>query len=94
MTIVRTLIVVAASSWTLSRMDVKNVFLHGDLHEVYMHPPPEVDIPSGHVCCLRKALYGLKQAPHAWFQRFVAVIRVVGFTSSDHDHALFLYYSS
>jgi hypothetical protein len=59
MTIVRTLIAVAASSsWTLSQMDVKNVFLHGDLHEeVYMHPPPGVDAPSGHVCRLRHALY-------------------------------------
>uniref|UniRef100_A0A0A9C3N6 Reverse transcriptase Ty1/copia-type domain-containing protein n=1 Tax=Arundo donax TaxID=35708 RepID=A0A0A9C3N6_ARUDO len=38
MTAVRTMIaVVAASSWTISQMDVKNVFLYGDLHEeVYM----------------------------------------------------------
>ena len=65
MTTVRTLIaVVASSSWTISQMDVKNAFLHGDLHEeVYMHPPPGVDAPSGYVCRLRRALYGLKQAP-------------------------------
>jgi hypothetical protein len=55
MTTVRTLIAMAASSsWTISQMDVKNAFLHGDLHEeVYMHPPPGVDVPSGHVCRLR-----------------------------------------
>ena len=76
MTTVRTLIAVAAaSSWTISQMDVKNAFLHGDLHEeVYMQPPPGVDVPSGHVCRLRRALYGLKQAPRAWFERFVSVI--------------------
>ena len=38
--IVRTLIEVAStSSWTNSQMDVKNAFLHGDLHEeVYIQP--------------------------------------------------------
>lgn len=66
-TTVRTLIaMVAASSWTISQMDVKNTFLHGDLHDkVYMQPLPGVDVPSGHVCRLRHALYGLKQAPRA-----------------------------
>jgi hypothetical protein len=51
-----------------------------------------LDISSGHVCRLCKVLYGLKL--RAWFQRFVAVIRAAGFTSSDHDPALFLYSSS
>jgi hypothetical protein len=93
MTIVRTLIAVAvSSSWTLSQMDVKNAFLHGDLHEkVYMHPPPGVDAPSGHVCRLRHALYGLKQAPRVWFERFFSVIKDVGFSSGDHDLALFIH---
>jgi hypothetical protein len=52
--IVRTLIAVAAtSSWTISQMDVRNAYLHGDLHEeIYMQPPPGVDAPSGYVCRL------------------------------------------
>jgi len=82
MTTVRTLIAVAAScSWTISQMDVKNAFLHGDLHEeVYMQLPPGVDAPPGYVCRLRRALYGLKQAPRAWFERFVSVILAAGFS--------------
>jgi hypothetical protein len=95
MTTVRTLIDVAAtSSWTISQMDVKNAFLHGDLHEeVYMQPPPGVNAPPRHECRLRRALYGLKQAPRAWFERFVSVIQAAGFSSSDHDHALFIHHS-
>jgi hypothetical protein len=95
MTTVRTLIaVVASSSWTISQMDVKNAFLNGDLHEeVYMHPPPGVDTPAGHVCRLRRTLYGLKQAPRAWFERFIFVITVAGFYSSEHDPALFVHVS-
>jgi hypothetical protein len=69
MATVRTLIAVAtSSSWTISQIYVKNAFLNGDLQQVYMHPPPGVDTPSGHVCRLRRALYGLKQAPRAWFE--------------------------
>jgi len=95
MTTVRTLIAVAAiSAWSISQMDVKNAFLHGDLHEeVYMQPPPGVDAPSGHVCRLRRALYGLKQAPRAWFERFVTVVRAAGFSPSEHDPALFIHVS-
>jgi hypothetical protein len=95
MTTVRTLIAVAASSsWIISQMDVKNAFLHRDLHEeVYMYPPPGVDAPSGHVCRLCWALYGLKQAPCAWFERFASVIQAAGFTPSDHDPALFIHLS-
>ena len=96
MTTVRTLIAVAAArSWTISQMDVKNAFLHGDLQEdVYMHPPPGVEIPPGYICHLRRALYGLKQGPRAWFERFSSVVSAAGFTPSDHDPALFVHTSS
>lgn len=81
MTTVRTLFVVASiREWSISHLDVKNAFLHGELHEVYMRPPPGYSIPEGMVCCLRRSLYGLKQAPRAWFQRFASVITAVGFS--------------
>jgi len=70
MTIVKTIIAMAvAKGWSLHQMDVKNVFLHGDLHEeVYMEQPPGY-VDQTHpnlVCGLKKALYDLKQAPKAW----------------------------
>ena len=53
-------------SWPLFQLDIKNVFLHGDLvKEVYMEQPP-VFIAQGEsslVCELRRSLYGLKQSP-------------------------------
>jgi Reverse transcriptase (RNA-dependent DNA polymerase) len=66
---VRTLIsIIINDGGQLYQLDVKNIFLHGDLlEEVY------VEIPSGFdtnqtmdkVCMLKKLLYGLKQSPRA-----------------------------
>jgi hypothetical protein len=75
-------------------MDVKNAFLPGDLHEVYMYPPPGVGAPLRHVYRLRRALYGLKHAPCAWFERFASVIQAAGFTPSDHGTTLFIHLST
>ncbi|RVW81643.1 Retrovirus-related Pol polyprotein from transposon RE2 [Vitis vinifera] len=59
----------AMCSWPLYQLDIKNVFLHGDLaEEVYMEQPPGfvAQGESGLVCRLRRSLYGLKQSPRAW----------------------------
>ncbi|GJZ84109.1 uncharacterized mitochondrial protein-like protein [Tanacetum coccineum] len=91
MTTVRTLIAVASScQWKISQMDVKNVFLNGDLNEeVYMKPPPGIPHQLGEVYKLQKALYGLKQEPRAWYEKFSTVVTSLGFVSSHHDSALF-----
>jgi hypothetical protein len=77
--------------WQLFQMDVKNVFLNGDLaEEVYMHPPPSYDHPPHIVCNLRRALYSLKQAPRAWFTKFSCLVAQQGFVLSAYDFVLFL----
>jgi len=72
MTSVRLLLAIAAAkSWRLHQMDVKNVFLNGELQEeVYMRPPSDMELSLGMVLRLLKALYGLKQSSRAWFEKF------------------------
>lgn len=54
------------------QMDVKSVFLNGNLSEdVYVEQPDGFVLSKklDYVCKLKKALYGLKQAPRAWYDR-------------------------
>ena len=79
---VRLLLSMAAMrSWPLFQLDIKNVFLHGDLADgVYMEQPPgfAAQGESGLVCKLRRFLYGLKQSPRAWFSRFSSLVQEFG----------------
>ncbi|RVW50044.1 Retrovirus-related Pol polyprotein from transposon RE2 [Vitis vinifera] len=95
---VRLLLSMAAMrSWPLYQLDIKNVFLHGDLaEEVYMEQPPGfvAQGESGLVCRLRRSLYGLKQSPRAWFSRFSSVVQEFGMFRSTADHSVFYHHNS
>ncbi|KAL9263996.1 Retrovirus-related Pol polyprotein from transposon RE1-like protein [Drosera capensis] len=83
-----------AIKWVVRQLDVKNVFLHGDLtKEVYMRQPSGFIHPtlSSHVCRLHKALYGLRYAPHAWFYRFSSFLLRSDFTEAKSDNFMFVY---
>ena len=86
MTFVRLFISLAAThNWDLHQLDIKNVFLHGDLQEeVYMEQPPRFVAQEeiGRVCRLRKSLYGLKQNPRAWFGKFSQAAEEFGMQKS------------
>ena len=86
MTIVRVLLAIAAAKgWHLHQMDVKNVFLQGELEEqVYMVQPPifHSGTNTSAVCRLKKSLYGLKQAPHAWNAKITQQLCRMGFATS------------
>lgn len=90
-TSVQTLLtIVAARQWPLTQLDVKNVFLNGELkEEVYMCLPLRYTCSTNKIFHLRKALYGLKQAPQTWFAKFHSTIGKLGFSSSGQDSTLF-----
>ena len=92
MTTIRTVLSIAASKgWSLHQMDVKNVFLHGDLAEdIYMTPPQGLFSSSVGVCKLKHSSYGLRQAPRAWFEKFRTILLAFSFTQSRYDSSLFI----
>lgn len=82
----------------LVQLDVKNVFVKGDLkEEVYLDIPPGLNSENNKqkpmVCKLRKSLYGLKQSPRAWFKRFTLAILKYSFIQTQSDHTLFIRFS-
>lgn len=75
------------------QMDVKNVFLQGNVHEdIYMKIPAGLNIRDKNlVCKLCKPLYGLRQAPREWNFRFDNFIKKLEFKQSKADSCLYIY---
>ncbi|KAE8678427.1 Detected protein of confused Function [Hibiscus syriacus] len=66
----------------LEQLDVKTVFLHGNIEEeIYMLQPEgfEEKEKKNLVCRLNKSLYGLKQAPRCWYKIFDSFIMCLGY---------------
>ncbi|GJQ95286.1 retrovirus-related pol polyprotein from transposon TNT 1-94 [Tanacetum coccineum] len=76
------------------QMDVKTVFLNGNLREeVYVSQPGgfvDPDNPN-HVYKLKKALYGLKQAPRVWYDMFSLFLISQDFSKGSVDPTLFIH---
>ena len=84
--------IVAAENLHLEQLDVKTVFLHGDLEEeLYMRQPEGFikEDKKNLVCRLKKSLYGLKQAPRQWYKKFDSFMSSHGFTRCQADHCCY-----
>nr|GFB38683.1 retrovirus-related Pol polyprotein from transposon TNT 1-94 [Tanacetum cinerariifolium] len=82
----------ASRNMTVYQMDVKMVFLNGELkEEVYVSQPEGFVDPdhSTHVYHLKKALYGLKQAPQAWYDTLSIFLLENNFFKGAVDPTLF-----
>ena len=74
-------------------MDVKNVFLQGDLEEqVFMIQPLGFQSKRNKsaVFQLKKSFYGMKQAPRAWNLKIMHRLRKMGFAASKSDSSFFI----
>ncbi|KAF0923599.1 hypothetical protein E2562_006591 [Oryza meyeriana var. granulata] len=90
---VRLLLALAAQEgWPVHHMDVKSVFLNGELiEEVYVRQPPGFTV-VGHedkVLRLDKPLYGLRQAPRAWNAKLDETLVALGFNHSALENAVY-----
>eukprot|EP00253_Pinus_taeda_P035128 PITA_35128 len=80
-------------NWKMHQLDVKSVFLNGELKvEVYL-VQPEGFLKKGEehlVFRLKKALYGLKQAPRSWYVKIDSFFYGKGFVRSKSDPKLYI----
>ncbi|GJS51020.1 retrovirus-related pol polyprotein from transposon TNT 1-94 [Tanacetum coccineum] len=76
------------------QMDVKTVFLNGNLREeVYISQPDgfvDTDNPN-HLYKLKKTLYGLKQAPRVWYDMLSSFLLSQDFSKGLVDPTLFIH---
>lgn len=84
--------IAAIRDLTMTQLDVKTAFLHGDVtEELHIHQP-EGFVISGQetlVCRLHKGLYELKQSSRLWNAKFEAFITQFGFTGTTADPCVY-----
>jgi hypothetical protein len=87
------LALVADQDLELEQLDVKTVFLHGNLEEeIFMVQPEGFKKPGKEnlVCRLKKSLYGLKQSPGQWYKRFDSCMIQITYTHCEYDCCVYV----
>lgn len=82
--------------WPIHQLDMKNIFLNGELEEeVYMKIPPGHESPNSinKICKLWKSLYDLKQSLRTQFDKLTQVVKKNGFTQCHTNHTMFVKHS-
>jgi Reverse transcriptase (RNA-dependent DNA polymerase) len=77
----------------LHQMDVKTVFLNGNIDEtIYMKQPKnfETGDPKSMVCRLKKFIYGLKQVSRQWYLKFHNIVSSEDFKPNLVDECIYL----
>lgn len=80
----------AAQNLYLHQFDVQNAFPNAELEEdIYMHPPIEMNLPSGTLLKLNRALYGLRQASRSWNKLLSTTLTSIGFKQLISDSCIY-----
>ncbi|XP_074372026.1 uncharacterized protein LOC141712832 [Apium graveolens] len=77
---------------TVNQMDMKIVFLNGDIDEkIYIEQPEGFVIPGQErkVYKLVKSLYGIKQAPMKWHEKIDEIVLANGFNIGECDSCVY-----
>ena len=75
----------------IHQMDVKSAYLNGTLEEeIFMEPPPGLEVPNNMVLHLKKAVYGMKQGGRVWYDNISNTLKLMGYQCNDADHAVFI----
>ena len=77
----------------LEQLDVKTIFLHGNLEEdIYMIQLEEFIVQGQEnlVYKLRKSLYGLKQARRQWYKKFDNFMHRIWFKRCETDYCCYV----
>ena len=82
------------NNWAPYTIDVKTAFLQGKPidREVYMKPPPEMNLGADECLLLLKAVYGLGDAPRKWYETVKEHLFGLDLVMHKYDPGLFLMY--
>lgn len=83
---------VASRGWEIHHLDVKTVFLHGELKETVYVTQPEGFVIKGSeekVYKLKKALYGLRQALRVWNNKLNQILKELQFTKCSKEPSVY-----
>jgi hypothetical protein len=96
LTIIHVLLSLAASHDLLvHQMDVKTIFVNGELEEEIYMTQPDGFVVKGQedkVCKLLKSLYGLKQALKQWHEKFDIKLISAGFSVNEADRCVYYHH--
>jgi hypothetical protein len=88
------LAIVALEDLECHQIDINNAFTESKLkEEIYMAPPPGIEVKPGCVLKIQRSLYGLKQAARDWNETCKAAILNLGFRQAYADPCIFMHKS-